>query len=50
MNIHVGNLAYNVTEEDLKKAFEVYGQVATANVIKDRYTNLQRVRVCRNAG
>lgn len=42
MNIHVGNLAYNVTEEDLKKAFEVYGQVATASVIKDRYTNLSK--------
>ena len=39
MNIHVGNLAYNVTEEDLKKAFEAYGQVATANIIKDQYSN-----------
>jgi RNA recognition motif-containing protein len=39
MNIYVGNLAYNVTEEDLKKAFETYGQVATANVIKDQYSD-----------
>jgi RNA recognition motif-containing protein len=39
MNIYVGNLAYNVTEEDLKKAFEAYGQVATANIIKDQYSN-----------
>jgi RNA recognition motif-containing protein len=39
MNIYVGNLAYNVTEEDLKKTFEAYGQVATANVIKDQYSN-----------
>ncbi len=38
MNIYVGNLAYNVTEEDLKKAFEAYGEVATANVIKDQYS------------
>jgi RNA recognition motif-containing protein len=38
MNIYVGNLAYSVTEEDLKKAFEAYGEVATANVIKDQYS------------
>jgi RNA recognition motif-containing protein len=39
MNIFVGSLAYSVTEEDLKKAFEAYGQVATVNVIKDQYSN-----------
>jgi RNA recognition motif-containing protein len=39
MNIYVGNLAYDVTDEDLKKAFEAYGQVATANVIKDQYSD-----------
>jgi cold-inducible RNA-binding protein len=39
MNIYVGNLAYSVTEEDLKRTFGSYGQVDTANVIKDQYTN-----------
>jgi RNA recognition motif-containing protein len=39
MNIYVGNLAYDVTDEELKKAFEAYGQVATANVIKDQYSD-----------
>ena len=39
MNIYVGNLAFSVTEEDLKKAFEAFGQVASANVIKDQYSN-----------
>jgi len=39
MNIYVGNLSYDVTDEDLKKAFEAYGQVATANVIKDQYSD-----------
>ncbi len=39
MNIYVGNLAYSVTEEDLKRTFEAYGQVETANVIKDQYSN-----------
>ncbi|MGA2107155.1 MAG: RNA-binding protein [Syntrophorhabdales bacterium] len=39
MNIYVGNLAFSVTEEDLKKAFEAFGQVASSNVIKDQYSN-----------
>jgi len=39
MNIYVGNLAFTVTEEDLKKAFEAFGQVASANIIKDQYSN-----------
>ena len=39
MNIHVGNLAHSVTEEAPKKAFEAYGQVATANIIKDQHSN-----------
>jgi RNA recognition motif-containing protein len=39
MNIYVGNLAYSVTEEDLKKAFEAFGQVASASVIRDQYSN-----------
>ena len=39
MNIYVGNLAFSVTEEDLRKAFEAFGQVASANVIKDQYSN-----------
>ena len=39
MNIYVGNLAFTVTEEDLKKAFEAFGQVASVNIIKDQYSN-----------
>jgi RNA recognition motif-containing protein len=35
MNIYVGNLSYAVTEEDLKKAFDSFGQVSTVKVIKD---------------
>ena len=38
MNIYVGNLSYEVTEEDLKEAFEAFGAVETAKVIKDNYT------------
>ena len=38
MNIYVGNLSYETTEEDLKKAFDVYGAVDTVRVIKDNYS------------
>ena len=36
MNIYVGNLAYSVTEEDLRQAFEEFGQIASASLIKDQ--------------
>jgi RNA recognition motif-containing protein len=36
MNIYVGNLAYTVTEEDLRQAFGEFGQVASASIIKDQ--------------
>ena len=36
MNIFIGNLSYNVTEGDLRQAFEAFGQVASATVIKDK--------------
>ncbi|GMV90633.1 MAG: hypothetical protein AMXMBFR82_04110 [Candidatus Hydrogenedentota bacterium] len=39
MNIYVGNLAYETTENDLKQAFEAYGKVDTARTIVDKYTN-----------
>jgi RNA recognition motif-containing protein len=35
MKVFVGNLSYNVTEGDLLYAFEAFGQVASATVIKD---------------
>ena len=37
MNIYVGSLSYDVTEEDLKTAFEAFGEVVSAKVIKDEY-------------
>jgi RNA recognition motif-containing protein len=35
MNIYVGNLSHEVTEEDLKGAFEAFGEVETVKIIKD---------------
>ena len=42
MNIYVGNLSRDVTEDDLRKAFEAFGQVESANVIKDRFSGESR--------
>lgn len=39
MNIYVGNLSYSVTEDDLRQAFEAFGQVASVSIIKDKYSN-----------
>ena len=38
MNIYVGNISYEVTEEDLQKAFEGYGQIESIKIIKDNYS------------
>ena len=38
MNIYVGNLSHETKEEDLKKAFETFGQVETVKLISDNYT------------
>ena len=38
MNIYVGNLPYQITEEELKTAFEEYGEVASVKIIIDRET------------
>ncbi len=42
MNIYVGNLSREVTEQDLQQAFEAFGQVASATIIKDKFTGESR--------
>ena len=42
MNIYAGNISYEVTEGDLKQAFEVFGQVETVKIIKDRWSGKSR--------
>lgn len=42
MNIYVGGLANQVTEDDLRKAFEACGQVESANIIKDKFSGESR--------
>jgi RNA recognition motif-containing protein len=36
MDIHVGNLAREVTEAELRQAFEPFGQVAAVKIVRDR--------------
>ena len=38
MNIYVGNLAYSVTDDELREAFAAFGDVSRASVIMDRET------------
>ena len=42
MNIYVGNLSFEMTEEELEGAFAVHGEVQSARIISDRYTGQSR--------
>jgi RNA recognition motif-containing protein len=38
MRIYVGNLKYSVTDDELRAMFSDFGEVATADVIKDKFS------------
>jgi len=42
VNIYVGNLSFEVTDEDLRMAFEAYGQIDSATVVKDKFSGRSR--------
>jgi RNA recognition motif-containing protein len=42
MNIYVGNLPYDATDVAIREAFESFGQVSSARVIKDKYNGQSR--------
>jgi len=42
VNIYVGNLAYNTTEEELQEQFGAHGAVTRVKVITDRETGRSR--------
>lgn len=42
MNIYVGNLAWSLSEEDLRDAFEAHGAVSSATILTDRDTGRSR--------
>ncbi len=41
-NIYVGNLDYNVTEQELREKFEAFGQVDNVTILRDRDTGQPR--------
>lgn len=38
MRIYVGNLSYDVTEEEITQEFQAYGEVASVDIITDKYS------------
>ncbi len=42
MNIYVGNLSFEVSEDDLRQAFEAFGAVESASVVMDKFSGRSR--------
>ena len=42
MNLYIGNLSREASEEDLRTAFEAFGQITTINIIKDKFSGEPR--------
>jgi len=42
MNIYVGNLLRDLSENELREAFQAYGTVQTASIIKDKFSGDSR--------
>ena len=42
MNVYVGNLPWGLSEEDLREAFEAFGEVVSVKIIKDKFTGRPR--------
>jgi RNA recognition motif-containing protein len=38
MNIYVGNLAYSVTEDELREAFASFGEISSVSLITDKFS------------
>ena len=42
MNIYVGNLSRDTTDDDLQKAFEAFGRVLSVTIVKDKFSGQSR--------
>ncbi|MEZ5357267.1 MAG: RNA-binding protein [Candidatus Zixiibacteriota bacterium] len=42
MNIYIGNLTYDTSEDQIRQAFEAYGTVSTVSIVTDKYTGESR--------
>ncbi|MFL9482205.1 RNA recognition motif domain-containing protein [Chitinophagaceae bacterium LWZ2-11] len=39
MNIYISNLSFNVQDDDLRGFFEDFGEISSAKIIMDKFTN-----------
>jgi len=42
VNIYVGNLSRDTTDDDLQKAFEAFGRVLSVTIVKDKFSGQSR--------
>jgi len=42
MNIYIGNMSFDTTEDQLRQAFTAFGEVSTVNIITDKYSGEPR--------
>jgi RNA recognition motif-containing protein len=42
VNIYIGNLSFDTTEEEIRQAFEGYGKVTSVNIITDKFSGKSR--------
>jgi RNA recognition motif-containing protein len=42
VNLYVGNLSRQATEDDLRQAFEAHGEVSSVAIIKDKFSGEPR--------
>jgi RNA recognition motif-containing protein len=42
LNIYVGNLSSDVTEEELRQELTAFGEISSVNIIRDRYSGESR--------
>jgi RNA recognition motif-containing protein len=42
MNIYIGNLSFDTTDDQLRQAFEAFGEVSTVKIISDKYSGKPR--------
>jgi len=42
MNIYVGNLSFDTTEDEIKNEFEAFGEVTSVSIVKDKFSGRSR--------
>ena len=45
MNIYIGNLPFDLTENELRKEFDPYGQVVSVTIVNDNFSGSYKTRV-----